>query len=46
MGLVGEPIAGLRKGHITNSLNVPFNILVNSDGTLKSNEELVNVFRE
>jgi thiosulfate/3-mercaptopyruvate sulfurtransferase len=35
-GSVAEPRAGLRAGHIPSSKNVPFQSLLNADGTLKS----------
>lgn len=34
-GEADEPRAGLRKGHIPGSKNLPFNALLNEDGTLK-----------
>lgn len=44
-GLVDEPRAGLRKGHIPNALNVPFEeVLKNSH--YKSDEELKNILGE
>lgn len=43
-GEVPEPRAGLRSGHIPNSKNVFFKLLLNSDGTVKSNADLVTVF--
>ena len=44
-GLVDEPRAGLRKGHIPNALNVPFEeVLKNSH--YKSDEELNNILGE
>ncbi|MFQ5437267.1 MAG: 3-mercaptopyruvate sulfurtransferase [Paracoccaceae bacterium] len=39
-----EPREGLRPGHIPNSRNLPFQMLVNGDGTLKSVEDLRLVF--
>lgn len=35
-GTAPEPRAGLRSGHIPHSHNVPFSILLNDDGTMKS----------
>ncbi|HBV53578.1 MAG TPA: 3-mercaptopyruvate sulfurtransferase, partial [Rhodobacteraceae bacterium] len=35
-GEADEPRAGLRKGHIPGSKNLPFTELMNDDGTLKS----------
>jgi thiosulfate/3-mercaptopyruvate sulfurtransferase len=43
-GTAPEPRAGLRSGHIPSSLNVPFTMLVNADGTLKPVDELRAVF--
>jgi thiosulfate/3-mercaptopyruvate sulfurtransferase len=43
-GTAPEPRAGLRPGHIPSSLNVPFTMLVNADGTLKPADELRAVF--
>ncbi|MBF0595914.1 sulfurtransferase [Faecalibacter rhinopitheci] len=44
-GLVDEPRAGLRKGHIPNALNVPFEeVLKNSH--YRSDEELKNILGE
>jgi thiosulfate/3-mercaptopyruvate sulfurtransferase len=40
-----EPRPGLRLGHIPGSCNVPFGELVNADGTLKSRDDLIAVFR-
>jgi thiosulfate/3-mercaptopyruvate sulfurtransferase len=40
-----EPRAGVRGGHIPGSLNVPYTELTNPNGTLKSREELVRIFR-
>jgi thiosulfate/3-mercaptopyruvate sulfurtransferase len=39
-----EPRAGLRSGHIPGSRNVPFNQVLNADGTLKAADELRSVF--
>ena len=39
-GEVAEPRPGVRSGSIKNSINVPFNILVNEDGTFKSEDDL------
>lgn len=43
-GEVDEPRAGLRRGHIPGSRNVPFTELLNDDGTMKSPEECRAVF--
>ncbi|HRK18847.1 MAG TPA: 3-mercaptopyruvate sulfurtransferase [Hyphomicrobiaceae bacterium] len=43
-GSVPEPRKGLRSGRIPSSLNVPFQLLVNADGTLKSKDEIADVF--
>ena len=39
-----EPRQGLRPGHVPGSRNVPFPTLLNSDGTLKSPDELKRAF--
>jgi thiosulfate/3-mercaptopyruvate sulfurtransferase len=41
-----EPRPGLRAGHIPGSVNVPSGSILNEDGTLKSKEELVALFRD
>ncbi|MEQ1695170.1 MAG: rhodanese-like domain-containing protein, partial [Hyphomicrobiaceae bacterium] len=41
---VAEPRAGLRSGRIPSSKNVPFQSLLNADGTLKPNDELGKIF--
>ncbi|WP_319825545.1 3-mercaptopyruvate sulfurtransferase [Thalassovita sp.] len=43
-GEVEEPRAGLRKGHIPGSRNVPFTDLLNADGTMKSPDDCRAVF--
>lgn len=43
-GEAPEPRAGLRSGRIPNSKNVFFKSLLNNDGTLKSDANLVTVF--
>jgi thiosulfate/3-mercaptopyruvate sulfurtransferase len=46
-GSVAEPRAGVRSGSIKNSLNVPFNILVDSEtGMMKSDDELRSIFNQ
>jgi thiosulfate/3-mercaptopyruvate sulfurtransferase len=45
-GKAPEPRAGLRSGHIPGSHNVPFDKLVNHDGTLKSAPELQRLFEQ
>lgn len=42
---VPEPRPGVRGGCIKNSMNLPFNKLVNENGTMKSNEELQEIFK-
>jgi thiosulfate/3-mercaptopyruvate sulfurtransferase len=44
-GSVQEPRAGLRSGRIPSSKNVPFQALLNADGTLKSVAELRDIFK-
>lgn len=43
-GEVDEPRAGLRRGHIPGARNVPFNTLLQADGTLKSPDDCRAVF--
>ena len=43
-GEAPEPRASLRSGHMPGALNLPFNEVVNPDGTLKSADELRAVF--
>lgn len=46
-GTAPEPRKGLRGGHIPNSINVPFNTLVNSEtAAMKSKEELTAEFQK
>jgi thiosulfate/3-mercaptopyruvate sulfurtransferase len=45
-GEVAEPREGLRSGHIPNSKNVPFQLLLNSDGTMKKAAALKAVFED
>ena len=44
LGRTAEPRAGLRKGHIPNSANVPFSLVINDDGTMAQGDALANVF--
>lgn len=41
-----EPRASLRSGHMPGALNLPFNEVVNADGTLKSADALKAVFAD
>ncbi|MGB3177042.1 MAG: 3-mercaptopyruvate sulfurtransferase [Albidovulum sp.] len=41
-----EPRAGLRAGHIPNSINVPFRAVLNDDGTMKTSAALKAVFAD
>lgn len=43
-GTVPEPRPGLRAGHIPGSRNLPYNRLINPDGTMKSLDELRAAF--
>lgn len=45
-GEAAEPRAGLRSGHMPGALNLPFDRIVNADGTLKSANELRDAFAE
>lgn len=44
-GEAPEPRAGLRSGHMPGALNLPWDSLVNPDGTLKVSAELRNQFK-
>ena len=39
----GRDPAGNRQGHISGSKNLPFTLLLNPDGTLKSNKEISKI---
>jgi len=41
-----EPREGLRSGRIPGSKNLPFTVLLNDDGTFKSNDEIRNAFHK
>jgi len=45
-GTEPEPRAGLRGGHIPDSLNLPHATLLRPDGTLKRKDDLVRLFTE
>jgi thiosulfate/3-mercaptopyruvate sulfurtransferase len=45
-GEVGEPRPGLRSGHIPNSRNLPYALLLNPDGTMKDVAALRAVFAD
>ena len=44
-GEIEEPRAGLRRGHIPGAVNVPFNRVLNPDGSLRSVDELRDRFQ-
>lgn len=44
-GEAPEPRAGLKKGHMPTSLNLPFTELIREDGTFLPKDELVEAFR-
>jgi len=44
-GEAPEPRAGLRSGHIPGSQNLPFNEVLNPDGTMKSAQSLRDLFQ-
>ena len=46
LGLEPEPRIGMRSGHIEESKNLPFQLLINEDRTLKKVDELTNIFKE
>jgi thiosulfate/3-mercaptopyruvate sulfurtransferase len=43
-GEAAEPRQGLRAGHIPNSRNVPYGLLLKADGTMKAPDDLRGVF--
>lgn len=43
--VVDEPRPGLFRGHIPGSLNCPFDKMIKSDGTLKENEEIIDIIK-
>ena len=45
-GEAKEPREGLRAGHIPGSKNLPFNQLLNDDGTMKDNDALRTDFED
>ena len=45
-GEAPEPRASLRSGHMPGALNVPFDLVLNADGTLKSASDLAQVFAD
>ncbi len=44
MGTAPEPRSGLRSGYIENSINVPYETLLNEDFTFKSKREIIDIF--
>ena len=44
MGTAPEPRSGLRSGSIENSINVPYETLLNNDFTFKSKREIIDIF--
>ncbi|WP_262696332.1 3-mercaptopyruvate sulfurtransferase [Kordiimonas aquimaris] len=44
-GTTPEPRAGLAAGHIPGAINVPFTQLYNGNGTLKTRQELIDIFK-
>ena len=44
MGTAPEPRSGLRSGSIENSINVPYETLLNEDFTFKSKQEILDIF--
>ena len=45
-GKVKEPRIGLKSGNIKNSSCIPFNLLINSDKTFKTKEEISKIFNK
>ncbi len=46
MGTAPEPRSGLRSGSIENSINVPYETILNEDFTFKSKREIIDIFSE
>ena len=46
LGLQPEPREGMRSGHIEDSKNLPFQLLINKDRTFKKREMLIDIFKE
>ena len=44
MGTAPEPRSGLRSGSIKNSINVPYETLLNEDFTIKKKREILDIF--
>ena len=44
MGTAPEPRSGLRSGSIENSINVPYETLLNEDFTFKKKREIIDIF--
>jgi thiosulfate/3-mercaptopyruvate sulfurtransferase len=44
-GEAAEPRPGVRSGRVPGSFNVPFGVLLNSDGTVKDKAALADIFR-
>ena len=44
MGTAPEPRSGLRSGSIENSINVPYETILNEDFTFKSKREIIDIF--
>ena len=44
MGTAPEPRSGLRSGSIENSINVPYETLLNKDFTFKSKRDIIDIF--
>ena len=45
-GTEAEPRAGLRSGHMPGAMNLPYDRLLNAEGTLRSTEQLQDLFGE
>tara|TARA_B100000575_G_scaffold293635_1_gene305702 strand:+ start:430 stop:1245 length:816 start_codon:yes stop_codon:yes gene_type:complete len=46
LGLEPEPRKGMRSGNIEGSKNLPFQLLINDNRTLKETKELINIFKK
>ena len=46
VGVEDEPRPGLQKGHIPNSINIPFNLLINDQGYLINKNKIIEVLNK
>ena len=45
-GIEEEPRPGLEKGHIPNSINIPFNLLIDNHGYLINKKNIINILNQ